>query len=194
MVVRGWRTFTLLALPLLAAGWIGGAGSPAPVEARGGGACNQWGNADPMQLSNGEARAAVLCLVNRERNRAGLRPLDRDRSLQRAAQRHNDRMVGSGCFSHQCSGEADLGTRLKSSGYLRGNLRRWAYGENIAWGMERRGTPAAIVGAWMGSPPHRANILSASFRELGVGFATGSPSRKRDPGGIYTIDFGVAVG
>jgi uncharacterized protein YkwD len=136
----------------------------------------------------------VLCLVNRERNRAGLRPLDRNRDLQRAAQRHNDRMVGSGCFSHRCSGEADLGTRLKSTGYLGGGLRRWAYGENIAWGMDRRGSPAAVVGAWMGSPPHRANILSGSFRELGVGFGTGSPSRGRDPGGVYTIDFGVAVG
>lgn len=193
MALRRRDKLALLALASLAAASIGAAGSPPIAAAGGGGACNQSG-AHPEQLSNGQARAAVLCLVNRERNRAGLRPLDRNRDLQRAAQRHNDRMVGSGCFSHQCSGEADLGTRLKSTGYLGGGLRRWAYGENIAWGMDRRGSPAAVVDAWMGSPPHRANILSGSFRELGVGFGTGSPSRGRDPGGIYTIDFGVAVG
>jgi uncharacterized protein YkwD len=194
MAIRGLHTVALLALASLAAGMIGVAGLPATAEAGGSGACRQWADAHPEQLSNGEARAAVLCLVNRKRSRAGLRPLERDRNLQRAAQRHNNRMVGSGCFSHQCSGEADLGGRLKSTGYLSGKLRRWAYGENIAWGMERRGTPAAVVDAWMGSPPHRANILSGSFRELGVGFATGSPSDAGDRGGIYTIDFGVAVG
>jgi uncharacterized protein YkwD len=194
MALRRRDTLALLALGALALVSAVAAGAPASAAAGAGGACRQWGEAHPEQLSNGQARAAVLCLVNRERNRAGLRPLGRDRDLQRAAQRHNDRMVGSGCFSHQCSGEADLGTRLKSTGYLGGGLRRWAYGENIAWGMDRRGSPAAVVGAWMGSPPHRANILSATFREAGVGFASGSPSRGRDPGGIYTIDFGVAVG
>jgi uncharacterized protein YkwD len=193
MAVRGLHTVALLALTVLAAAMTS-AGVPASAAAGGSGACRQWGDAHPGQLSNGEARAAVLCLVNRKRNRAGLRPLERDRNLQRAAQRHNYRMVGSGCFSHQCDGEADLGGRLRSTGYLDGKLRRWAYGENIAWGMKRRGTPAAVVDAWMGSPPHRANILSGSFRELGVGFATGSPSGAGDPGGIYTIDFGVAVG
>jgi uncharacterized protein YkwD len=45
----------------------------------------------------------------------------------------------------------------------------------------------------MRSAGHRANILSSSFREIGVGFASGSPNGKRDPGGIYTTDFGLAV-
>ena len=44
----------------------------------------------------------------------------------------------------------------------------------------------------MHSSGHRANILSRDFRELGVGFSAGTPSGGRDPGGIYTTDFGLA--
>ena len=157
------------------------------------GACKQWGDSNPDQLSNGQARAAVLCLINRARKRAGLGPFDREPKLQKAAQRHTDRMRGTGCFSHQCDGEAGLDARLRSVGYLGGDLRRWAYGENIVWGMGRRGTPSAVVDAWMGSAPHRANILSGSFREIGVGFVPGTPSSRRDSGGIYTTDFGLTV-
>ena len=31
-------------------------------------------------------------------------------------------------------------------------------------------SPTAVVSAWMNSPSHRANILSASFTQAGVGY------------------------
>jgi len=167
--------------------------TPAAGRARGSEACKQWGSVRPKEISNGQARAAVLCLVNRERARAGVRPLRRHRDLQRAAQRHTDRMLAAGCFSHQCGGEPDLGARLENAGYLDGNLRRWVYGENLAWGMGSRGTPAAVVAAWMDSPPHRATMLTPGFREIGVGFGLGTPTGGGAPGGTYTIDLGLAV-
>ena len=40
-------------------------------------------------------------------------------------------------------------------------------GENIAMGYA---TPAAVVEAWMNSEGHRANILSANYTTLGVGY------------------------
>ena len=157
-------------------------------------ACGQLGGSNPGKLSAGEARDAVLCLINNERQDHGLTGLDRNRKLQKAAQRHNDRMHGTGCFSHECPGEPDLEARLDQVGYLGSGLRKWAYGENVAWGMEGHGSPKAIVSAWMESSGHRANILSPMFKEIGIGFAAGTPSSKRDPGGIYTTDFGLAVG
>ena len=45
-----------------------------------------------------------------------------------------------------------------------------------------------IVGDWMRSPGHRANILSPTFRAIGIGIANGTPSR--DSGATYTTDFG----
>ena len=40
-------------------------------------------------------------------------------------------------------------------------------GENIARG---QATPKAVVDAWMNSSGHRANILNASFTQIGVGY------------------------
>ena len=156
-------------------------------------ACARHGNKSPTELTRKQARKAVLCLINAERRSAGVRSLHRDRRLQKAAQRHNNRMVGSGCFAHECPGEGGLGERLEAVGYLLGGLTRWVYGENVAWGLRDRGTPSAMVAAWMDSPGHRSNILNRSFRDIGVGFSVGSPSGAADPGGIYTTDFGLRV-
>lgn len=49
-------------------------------------------------------------------------------------------------------------------------IRYSAAGENIAMGQS---TPQAVVQSWMNSSGHRANILSANFTEIGVGYAKG---------------------
>jgi len=157
-------------------------------------ACKRWGDSQPTELRAGQARDAIMCLVNKERDKAGLRELDRDKKLQKAAQRHTDQMDGTGCFDHECGGEAGLDSRLRGVGYLVNGLTQWAYGENIAWGMEKLGTPESIVNAWMHSSGHRQNILSNDFREIGVGFSVGTPGGGHQPGGIYTTDFGLRVG
>ena len=180
----------MLALALAAFGVA--ASSPAVPHADAS-AC-RGAHTKPAQLSPKEARQAIMCLVNQRRDNAGIGSLDRDRRLQRAAQRHNQRMHGNGCFAHQCPGEGGLGTRLRSVGYLSDGLRRWSYAENLAWGKKARGTPSSVVDAWMHSSGHRANILSRDFRDLGVGFAAGTPSSKRASAGIFTIDFGLRVG
>jgi len=60
--------------------------------------------------------------------------------------------------------------------------------------MESLGTPESIVDARMNSPGHRANILSAQFREIGVGFARGAPANASANAAIYTTDFGLRLG
>jgi len=149
--------------------------------------------AKPSKLSTPEARKAIACLINKRRSNAGLPSLDRHRALQKSAQRHNNRMHGTGCFAHQCPGEPGLDTRIRSTGYLSG-ANRWKYAENVAWGRGKRGSPANVVEAWMHSSGHRANILSNDFRDLGVGFDDGTPSSKRASGGIFTVDFGLSSG
>jgi uncharacterized protein YkwD len=166
------------------------AAAPAPAAAKS--ACKEWGKSAAQELRNGQARKAVLCLVNRERDQRGLPNLDRNKKLQKAAQRHNERMDGTGCFSHQCPGEPALQARLDE--YLSGGLRAWGIGENVAWGSGDSASPQAIVKAWMNSPGHRANILSRDWREIGVGFNDGSPSSANADAGIYTTDFGLRVG
>jgi uncharacterized protein YkwD len=152
-------------------------------------ACDRWGDVGPDQLNPRAARRATLCLVNRERDQAGKPALDRSGKLQRAAQRHSSLMAETGCFSHDCPGEGDLGDRLSGVSYLVDGLLAWAYGENVAYGTGSRGTPRSIVNAWMNSPPHRAAMLDRSFRDAGVGFALRSGNV-----GYYTLDLGLRKG
>jgi uncharacterized protein YkwD len=182
----------LLVLALLVA--FGATGVSSADAAKKRAACQRWGNAPPTQLELNQARKSVLCLLNKKRSRAGLPALRRNARLDAAAQRHNEQMDGTGCFAHECPGEADLGDRLEGVAYLIGGLLRWAFGENVAWGEGSKATPRAIVAAWMNSDGHRDNILSRHFREVGIGFSPGTPNNGEANGGIYTTDFGLRVG
>jgi uncharacterized protein YkwD len=183
------RSAPLAAIALALLVWAASVSTPAASAS----ACDRFGKSNPSKLRSDDARRAIVCLLNERRDRAGLPDLRVDDMLDRAAQQHNRRMDGTGCFDHACSGESDLGRRLERVGYLDGGLTRWVYGENIAWGADRRGSPAAIIAAWMDSPPHRANILNRSFREVGIGFDAGTPRGDHASGGIYTVDFGLRV-
>lgn len=185
------RTLPLLASAALLAPLAAPAAGPALAAAEAASACGRFGDKSGAELRAAQARRAITCLLNRKRAKRGLPRLKSHRKLQRAAQRHTDYMRRKRCFDHRCGGEPDLGVRVRRVGYIVAGLSRWAYGENIAWGEGSFGTPKAIVKAWMRSPGHRANILNRDFRDIGVGFARGTPYSPRANGGIYTTDFGL---
>ena len=153
-------------------------------------ACS-YGSAVPAALSARRARAAVLCLVNRERTKRGLRALRRNAKLERAAVRYSRLMVSQSFFEHVSPGGSTLLKRIARVGYTAGG--NWRAGENLAWGTGSRATPAAIVKAWMESPGHRTNMLSRSFREAGVGIASGvpEPGANGGEGATYTLELGA---
>jgi uncharacterized protein YkwD len=153
--------------------------------------CALYGKDIPSKLSQRHARMAVRCLINRARERHGLHRLRQNARLKRAAQAHTRRMRNDGCFDHECPGERSVLARLQRVNYITNGLRRWMYGENIAYGGGYLGTPKAIVTAWMHSPPHRENILNPSFRQIGVGFARGIPPNPHANGSTFTTDFGL---
>jgi uncharacterized protein YkwD len=130
---------------------------------------------------------ATLCVLNAERAKHRLRPLRLNRKLAAAARGHSGAMASRHFFSHNSLNGASFLERIRRTGYLRG-ARSWSVGENIAWGSGRLATPRAIGRAWMNSPGHRANILSRSFRAIGIGIAAGTPSGSG--GATYTTDFG----
>jgi uncharacterized protein YkwD len=130
---------------------------------------------------------AVLCLINAERRKHGLRPLKGNARLRRAADRHSGDMVSRHYFAHQSPSGGDVVSRARAARYITPR-KAWQVAENIAWGSGRLGTPSAIVEAWMNSAGHRANILDGGLREAGVGVSARTPSG--DGGGTYTMVFG----
>ncbi len=144
-------------------------------------------------------RGATLCLINRERRRAGERPLRPNRRLRRAAQAHTESMAFGDYFEHVGASGPGGGTpltRLRAVGYISSARVGYEVGENIAWGTLKLATPRAIVAAWMASPAHRANILDGRYRETGIGVSPHPPASLAhgQPGAIYTQDFGVIIG
>jgi uncharacterized protein YkwD len=150
------------------------------------GACSS-ANASVSTVSKRVLVRATLCTLNVNRARHGLRPLRLDRRLSAAARAHSRAMARRHFFSHDSLNGASFLTRIRQTGYLHG-ARSWNVGENIAYGTGRLATPRSIGRAWMNSPGHRANILSRSFRAVGIGIAAGSPFGGR--GATYTTDFG----
>jgi uncharacterized protein YkwD len=150
--------------------------------------CPDAGRA-PSQASVHFLRSSVLCLVNRIRETRGLVPLEYNVELRDSATAHSRDMVANGYFSHYGPSQSTPLARATRFGYYRGGPA--VVGENLGWGKGRkRGSPLAIVHAWMHSPEHRVNMLSESFRDFGVGVARGSPLRYSLTAATYTLDFG----
>ncbi|MFI9272877.1 sigma-70 family RNA polymerase sigma factor [Kitasatospora sp. NPDC052896] len=119
----------------------------------------------------------VLDLVNTQRAQNGCGPLSIDPQLQQAAQGQSVDMAVRHFFDHTNPDGAGPQQRIDATGY------HWSlWGENIAQGQT---DPAAVMGSWMNSPGHRANILNCGFKQIGIGVQLG-------PGGPWwTQDFGA---
>lgn len=111
----------------------------------------------------------VITLTNKERAKYGLKPLKANWELSRIARYKSVDMRDKNYFSHTSPTYGSPFDMIKSFG-----LSYRSAGENIAAGQS---TPQQVVQAWMNSEGHRANILSADYTEIGVGYATGGSQR-----------------
>jgi uncharacterized protein YkwD len=146
-------------------------------------------SATPSHLTADRAAHTLQCLINGVRRQHGLRAVRVNGRLATAARRHAEDMARRDYFEHTSPGGATVESRIKSAGYL-GGMSEWWLGEALAWGQARSGAPRAILRGLLDSPPHRAILLSRSFRDVGVGVAKGTP--RGSAGGALTValDFG----
>jgi uncharacterized protein YkwD len=150
--------------------------------------------ASTVTLTTLEAR--VLQLVNCERTKRGLVPLHAQYNLMLAARAHTRNMATAPFFSHISPSGLTPAARAIAFGYTISGFRSWRLAENIAWGTGTYATPEQIVRGWMNSPTHRAIILTASLRDIGVGVVSSSltPAGRRTLGARYcTIDLGRRI-
>jgi spore coat assembly protein SafA/uncharacterized protein, YkwD family len=108
----------------------------------------------------------VVELVNQQRAKAGLQMLANNWQVERVARYKSADMANKGYFSHTSPTYGSPFTMMQNFG-----ISFSAAGENIAMGQR---TPEEVVNAWMNSPGHRANILSPTYTQIGVGFAKNS--------------------
>jgi uncharacterized protein YkwD len=130
------------------------------------------------RVSHSDTDAAVVCLLNVERQLHGLPAVHANHRLDDSAQRWTNVMVRDRAFSHG----ADFAARISAVGF------NWSrVGENIADGFS---TPSGVVHAWMRSTGHCQNILNPMFREVGSGFDSGTAT-SGDKHGTWTLDLAL---
>ena len=109
--------------------------------------------------------SGVIRLVNEIRQQNGLRPLAANWERSRVARYKSQDMRDNGYFSHNSPTYGTPFQMLSAFG-----LSYRTAGENIAKG---HASPQAVVNGWMNSSGHRANILNASYTQIGVGYGAG---------------------
>ena len=133
----------------------------------------------------------IVDRINAQRGARALRPLRVSRGLTAAASAHSRQMGQMGYFEHESFNGAPFWKRIDH--YYPAGRRYWSVGENIFWESPDTSGSSAVR-EWMTSAPHRQNILTREWREIGVA-AAHFDSAPGAFGGrsvtIVTADFGV---
>ena len=144
--------------------------SPAPTN-------TSTGGAEPECLNTQEFQ--FLQLINAHRQQNGLQPLTASKKLNIASYRHSLDMGQRDYFAHDTKLPLPAGQsgpqftdRMADAGYTGYSDA----GENIASGYP---TAQSVFDAWKASSGHNANMLNASYTQIGIGLA-------QVPGSIYT--------
>jgi uncharacterized protein YkwD len=111
------------------------------------------------------AEAVMFKKINKIRRAHGLARLRPSLHLFYSAARYAHRMIRSDYFGHLARIPVTRRYRMA--------------GETLAWHSGWRLSPRRTVWQWMGSPSHRAVLLSSSFTRLGVGRARGNYGGRR---------------
>lgn len=123
-------------------------------------------------LTTGHAWAAdtaaleqrVVERINDIRQQHDLQPLQVDPTLTDIARAYSQAMATQSFFSHSGPEGNNIGDRVRDAG-----ICYRAVGENLAKNFNVAEPVEAAVSGWMNSEGHRKNILTAEFRETGVG-------------------------
>lgn len=146
----------------------------------------------PTASDGAAVDVATLCLVNAVRAAHDLHALRANGQLAKVATSQVASMIRWDYFADvRPTGQ----TPLSLVGVTRypAHTAGFAVGQNIAWGTASFATPEHIVAEWMASPPHRAIILSAVYRDAGVAATPALPGvlRAGRGGATYAMEFGV---
>lgn len=141
-----FQIVSLLAAALMTAGCMGSTTAPSATRAV------------PVSAPLG-AHGGVVTMLNQQRSSAGLPPVSRSQQLDRVAMTHAQDQMQGGFFGHRGSNGSNVHARMQMAGY-----NACLSAENIAMGQT---SEAAVMGDWMASSGHRANILHPRAEQVG---------------------------
>jgi uncharacterized protein YkwD len=107
--------------------------------------------------------SGLLAATNTQRSNNGIASLSQNSQLQTAAQAKANDMTNRNYWSHQTPEGEQPWIFIDAAGY-----EYLAAGENLAYGFLN--SDSTVTG-WMNSPPHKENLLSSTFQEVGFGIA-----------------------
>jgi uncharacterized protein YkwD len=139
----------------------------------------------------GALEVDIVARVNAQREARGLRPLRVSWRLTKAANYHTRQMGTLGFFEHESRNGAPFWRRIGR--FYPAGRGYWSVGENILWETPETSASSAVH-EWMMSAPHRENILTGEFRDVGVAavhFDSAPGAFGGRPVTIVTADFGV---
>jgi uncharacterized protein YkwD len=143
-------------------------------------------------LRSAELETDVLAQLNQVRREHGLLPLKISATLTKAADTHSREMAQAGYFEHTSADGSAFWKRVERFYPSKGS-HLWSVGENLLWSSPDVDAPGALK-LWMASPEHRANILTAKWREIGISAVKAAAAPGTFNGldvTIVTTDFGV---
>lgn len=141
-----FRIVSLLAAALVTAGCMSSTTAPSATRAV------------PVSAPLG-SHGGVVAMLNQQRSSAGLPPVSRSQQLDHVALIHAQDQIQRGFFGHRGSNGSNVHARITAAGY-----DACLSAENIAMGQT---SEAAVMGDWMASSGHRANILHPRAEQFG---------------------------
>jgi uncharacterized protein YkwD len=125
----------------------------------------------------------IIGKINAIRVASGLHRVRANRALARSADYHSRDMLRADFFAHASSNGESFEQRVEA---FRPSNR---IGETLAYlpKGQRDSMAQRFVDMWMNSPPHRASLLSPSFRRIGIARRNGMLGNQRVT--VVTADF-----
>lgn len=121
---------------------------------------------DILGISYSITESDLFTQTNKARTDQGLAPLSQNAALSLAAKKKLQYMFEKNFWAHFAPDGTSPWSFIKSSGYS------YSYaGENLAKGFTNS---QDIINAWLASPSHRENLLSANYREIGFAIQEGN--------------------
>lgn len=145
-----------------------------------------WSHSNVLGAQSDFSATSLLNDTNQQRAADHEASLTLNQQLTDAAQAKANDMAAKNYWSHDSPNGQTPWSFITAAGY-----HYEAAGENLAYGFD---SGSDVVTAWMNSPTHRANVLGASYKDVGFGVAQAPNYQGKGLETIVVAEYGEPAG